>query len=132
MNESDLPENAKPTILLVDDNADILTVIKLSLELLGYRVFEFSNGHDALEQFETVRPSIAIIDQGLPDLLGLDVGRRIRKLEFGKTCPLILLTGTDCPTLRDDANDAGFCDFLVKPVRINTLSDCIDRQIQAG
>ena len=97
--------------------------------MLGYDVTESLNGRDAIEQFQATQPSLAIIDNGLPDIRGLDVGRRIRELEPESTCLLILLTGTDGKEIREQATDVGFTDFLVKPVRINALSDCIKRHL---
>ncbi len=97
--------------------------------MLGYAVAEFENGRDAIEQFPTIKPSLAIIDQGLPDIRGLEVGRRFREMDTENPCILILLTGTDGQALRDEATAAGFIDFLVKPVRIDALSECINRHL---
>lgn len=129
LNLNEHTESTKPQILLIDDNQDVLTVIKLSLEMLGYAVAEFENGRDAIEQFPTIKPSLAIIDQGLPDIRGLEVGRRFREMDTENPCILILLTGTDGQALRDEATAAGFIDFLVKPVRIDALSECINRHL---
>jgi len=120
----------KKKIFLIDDNEDVLTVIKISLEMLGYDVVEFAQGGDAVEQFLAVHPDLVIVDQGLPDIEGLEVGRQIRKLESDSRCGLILLTGSDGQSLRDLANEIGFDDFLVKPVSMQTLSECIDQQIK--
>ena len=120
----------KKKIFLIDDNEDVLTVIKISLEMLGYDVVEFAQGGDAVEQFLVVHPDLVIVDQGLPDIEGLEVGRQLRKLESDSRCGLILLTGSDGQSLRDLANDIGFDGFLVKPVSMQTLSECIDQQIK--
>ena len=120
----------KKKIFLIDDNEDVLTVIKISLEMLGYDVVEFAQGGDAVEQFLVAHPDLVIVDQGLPDIEGLEVGRQLRKLESDSHCGLILLTGSDGQSLRDLANDIGFDGFLVKPVSMQTLSECIDQQIK--
>jgi DNA-binding response OmpR family regulator len=120
----------KKIIFLIDDNEDVLAVIKISLEMLGYDVVEFTQGRGAVKKFLAVQPSLAIVDQGLPDIEGLEVGRQLRELETDSRCALILLTGSDGQLLRDRASDIGFDGFLVKPVSIQTLSECIDQQIK--
>jgi len=130
LNTNDSTASSSPVVLLIDDNEDILMVIKMSLELLGYEVATSSNGTEALESFAQLKPNIAIIDQGLPDIRGLEVGRQIKELCGEQKCALILLTGTDGPVLRTQATEAGFDDFLVKPVRVNILSNCIKRQLE--
>lgn len=127
--EDQLDDSQKKKIFLIDDNPDVLAVIKISLDMLGYDVTEFALGQDALDQFPTTQPDLLIIDQGLPDVQGLDVGRQIRSQESGRRCALILLTGSDGQSLRDRAKEIGFDDFLVKPVRIKTLAECIERHL---
>ena len=97
--------------------------------MLGYEVAEFLDGHDALKHFSDVGPDLAIVDQGLPDIQGIDLGRQIRDRESGDRCVLILLTGTDSQTLRVRGREAGFDDFLFKPVRIQTLQSCIESHL---
>ncbi len=130
MNTDDPFRNrVKKKIFLIDDNADVLTVIKISLEMLDYEVFEFARGGDAIEKFPVIQPDLVIVDQGLPDIDGIEVGRQIRELESGGRCPLVLLTGSDGQALRELARKFGFDDFLVKPVRINMLAQGIERQL---
>ena len=127
--EDQLDHSQKKKIFLIDDNADVLAVIKISLDMLGYDVTEFALGQDALDQFPTTQPDLLIVDQGLPDVEGLDIGRQIRSQESDSRCALILLTGSDGQSLRNLAKEIGFDDFLVKPVRINTLAECIERHL---
>lgn len=122
-------DGLKKKIFLIDDNEDVIAVIKISLEMLGYDVVEFGLGRDAVEHFSAIGPSLVIIDQGLPDIEGLEVGRQIRNMETENRCPLILLTGNDSQPLRDRAKEIGIDDFLVKPARIQALAECIDKQL---
>ena len=123
------PAPSKTKVLLVDDSEDVLVVIQLSLEMLGYDVVACTDGAQAIKQFRATNPSIAIIDLGLPDMSGIEVGRQIRTIQNGINCPLILLTGNDGSKIRDEAQKAGFSDFLVKPVRIGSLSQCIAKRM---
>ena len=119
-------EPKRKLILLADDNEDVLVVTKSSLELLGYRVVECSSGREAIKSFAAIQPDALIIDLGLSDISGIEVGQRLKAMNIAKNCRLILYTGTDEPSLRDAAAKAGFDDFLVKPVRMNVLAECIE------
>ena len=131
MNTDDPNSNdIKKKIFLIDDNEDVLAVIKLSLELIGYDVVEFALGQEAVEQYLVHKPDLVIVDQGLPDIVGLEVGRRLRQLQTDGRCALILLTGSDGQPLRDLADEVGFDGFLVKPVSLQTLSECIDQNLK--
>jgi CheY-like chemotaxis protein len=123
--------NKMRKILLVDDNMDVRAVITLGLEQLGFRVVACVDGRDAIERFKVEQPDVAIIDQGLPDIQGIEVGRKLRALAQGRPIVIALLTGSDGPALRQQASERGFDDFLVKPVRIQTLAEWIDRQLEA-
>lgn len=123
MNSEDSQQSKR--IFLIDDNEDVLTVLKLSLEMLGHEVSDFTHGEIAIKQYPLESPDVVIVDQGLPDVMGVDVGQQIRAMESGQDCFLVLLTGNDGQPLRERATAAGFDDFLVKPVRVNELAECV-------
>ena len=112
-------------VQVVDDNEDVLSAIKVSLEVLDFEVLVCKTGSDAIEQFEKFNPFLVIVDQGLPDIDGLEVGRGIRSSESAQP-RLILLTGSDTRKLREQATEIGFDQFLVKPVGIESLSTTIE------
>ena len=116
--------------MLVDDNLDVRTVITMSLEQLGFEVVACVDGREAIERFTVEKPSVIIIDQGLPDIQGTEVGRQIRQLAGDRPVSIAMLTGSDNPALRQQADEAGVNGFLVKPVRIMYLSNWIDQQIK--
>lgn len=116
----------KKKVLLVDDNLDVQTVVSIGLEHLGFDVIKCSTGQEALDQFAAEGADVAIIDQGLPDIKGVEVGQQIR-LVAAKPITIALLTGSDSPALRDEAKLAGFNGFLLKPLRIQTLAEWINQ-----
>lgn len=77
------------TILVVDDEVKIVSVVKSYLEKAGYAVLTASNGKDALELFEKHDPILIILDLMLPDMTGEDICRTIRKKS---RVPIIMLT----------------------------------------
>lgn len=80
-------------VLLVDDYPDALEVWKLLLESFGYDVALASNGVDALDRAAACTPDVVIIDLQLPDLSGVEVGRRLRAGPQTADATLIALTG---------------------------------------
>ena len=118
-------------ILLVDDNPDIQTVIRISMEHFGYSVTGVENGKSAIEAATANVPDIAIIDFGLPDIDGIAVGEQIRQAVGGEQVALILFTGTHDPELKKRSEQAGFDDYFVKPIRMQALRDRIE-SLKAG
>lgn len=115
-------DSQSKTILLVDDNPDIQTVISISLEHFGYSVVSAANGKEAIASFSECLPQIAIIDYGLPDTNGIAVGKQIRQQEEGsRQTIMILFSGSDDREIRQQADAAGFDSYIVKPIRINKL-----------
>ena len=82
----------RPTILLVDDNAQIRSFIKPTLEDNGFKCIEAVNGDEAIYEAEATNPDLIVLDieLGDPSMDGLDVCKRIR--ELGLTMPVIFLT----------------------------------------
>jgi CheY-like chemotaxis protein len=112
-------------VLLIDDDEAARESVATLLRRSGYNVTEAKTAAEALELFENVRPSVALLDIGLPDISGLDVARRVRE-KFGRgQVRLIALTGYGRQEDRDAALEAG-CDMhLVKPVDFTTLERVI-------
>ena len=122
----DVNDKQANTILLVDDNPDIQTVISLSLEHFGYEVICANNGEQAISLTASRKPQIAIIDYGLPDMDGIEVGKRILQLtENDGQVLLILFSGSHDPDIKERADAAGFQTYIVKPIRINSLIEQI-------
>lgn len=112
-------------VLLIDDNDDIREVFGTGLELLGCRTAGAATGQEAIEHFLAFQPDVVLVDQGLPDMLGIEVGQKIRAMEPRTDVVLALVTGTDGQGLRELASDSGFDGFFVKPVKIQTIFDWI-------
>ena len=109
------------TILVVDDNPDIQTVLAISLEQFGYAVRTASDAKSALVEFENCTPDLAIIDFGLPDIHGIDLGAKIRRLPNGLNTKLVLLSGDHDADLAQQSSEIGFEAYLIKPVPMQQL-----------
>jgi len=102
-------------LLLVDDNADALRAMAELCQLYGYVCTVASDGPEGLAAALAQRPEIAIIDIGLPGLDGFGVAEALRQ-RFGADIRLIAMSGYSAPETRVRAAQAGFNDFLVKPI----------------
>jgi PAS domain S-box-containing protein len=114
-------------ILIVEDNADTCEVLRIALELSGHRVRTANTGRQALDEALARPPGVALVDIGLPDIDGYEVGRAVRAQPEGGNVYLVALTGHSSPTDRDRALQAGFDAFLVKPVDPDMLLEVIAR-----
>jgi two-component system CheB/CheR fusion protein len=104
------------TLLLVEDQEDSRELLKAILEHAGYEVFAVGDGRSAVETAARLRPAVAIVDIGLPEMSGYEVARRIRASAGGDRMFLVALTGYGQQHDRENVIKAGFDQHLVKPV----------------
>lgn len=104
------------TLLYVEDNADVRSVMSEMLRLLGYEVIEAENGEDALAAVTEKQPDVVLLDIGLPDMSGYEVARQIRRMPSRRDVPIIALTGFGQSRDKDAAASVGFNAHLIKPV----------------
>jgi len=81
----------RATILLVDDDPEIIEVLGLTLEHLGHRVRGITNGREAIEAFKKGDYDLVITDLGMPDVSGWDIARAVKKIK--PDVPVLLITG---------------------------------------
>ena len=104
------------TVLIVEDNRDARTTMRMLLTLAhGHRVIEAATGAAGVQAALEAAPDVALIDLGLPDIDGCAVARRIRS-GAGSAIVLLALTGSGMDDDRERAFEAGFDQYLVKPV----------------
>ena len=108
-------------VLVVDDNHDAADSLGTLLEMLGADVHVVYNGPDAIEAIRTYRPSVVLLDIGMPGMDGYEVARRIRKLSEPQDVTLIALSGWGQDEDRQRSQRAGFDYHLVKPADASAL-----------
>jgi CheY-like chemotaxis protein len=109
-------------VLVVDDNIDAADSTAMLLSLDGYDTHSVHSAHAALETATSFKPDVVLLDIGLPEMDGYDVARRLRALSEGAPAAIIALTGYGQPSDRHRATQAGFDEFLVKPVEPGVLN----------
>ena len=110
------------TVLLVDDEEALRRILSAGLTARGYLVREASSGEDACRIVPTLQPDVIVLDIGLPDIDGVEVTRRLRRLIH---TPIIILSVHAMASDKIAALDAGADDYLTKPCELDTLLDRI-------
>jgi two-component system, OmpR family, KDP operon response regulator KdpE len=108
----------KPVVLVVDDEPQILRVMRASLPIRGYEVLTASSGKEALDQLSKQLPDLVILDLAMPEMSGLEVCRRVR--EFS-TVPIIILSAKGSESDKVAALDLGADDYVTKPFGMDEL-----------
>jgi two-component system KDP operon response regulator KdpE len=110
--------NAKPHILVIDDESQILRALRTILTAHSYRVTISNRGEDGMAIAASEQPDLIILDLGLPDLDGVEICRRLRTWT---QIPVIILSVRDQEKEKVQALDTGADDYLVKPFGIEEL-----------
>lgn len=108
-------------ILVVDDDPAINELIKVNLELCGYKVIQAFDGTKGFALCKQETPSLVVLDVMMPEVDGFTVAQRIRKNEETKNTPILMLTALS--QLNDKVNgfNIGVDDYLVKPFEMEEL-----------
>ena len=116
---ADMKRKSKLSILVVDDDKDIVQTLKGNLELDGYEVLTALDGRTGLHIARTIRPDLIILDLTLPDIDGIKTCQIIRR-EFD--FPIIMLTARDGVADKVLGLECGADDYIVKPFNFLELS----------
>ncbi|HVV49757.1 MAG TPA: chemotaxis protein CheB [Polyangia bacterium] len=108
-------------VAVVEDNADSRDLLCELLTANGFECHAAASGPAGLALLDEVRPAIAILDVGLPEMDGFELARRLRAAPEHADMFLIALTGYGRPADRAASREAGFDEHLVKPVRMDEL-----------
>jgi two-component system phosphate regulon response regulator PhoB len=114
-------EFAESTVLVVEDEAPLVTLLRYNLEKQGFRVDEAGDGGEALVKITETPPDLVLLDWMLPTLSGLELCRQIRRRPATRTLPVIMLTA------RAEDQDAvrgleiGADDYITKPFSTEAL-----------
>jgi CheY-like chemotaxis protein len=119
-------------VLVVDDNVDSAETLGMLLCATGHDVRTAHDGLAALEAALDYRPSVAVLDIGLPGLNGYELAKRIRQEPTLKHVVLVALTGYGQELDRETSLEAGFDHHLVKPARFAQLQQILASVVVSG
>jgi two-component system response regulator HydG len=117
-------KNDKPTILVVDDNQDLLETFAMILKRRGYHVQTAVNGASAVSKCKDQQFDVTLMDIVMPEMNGVDAFKKIKEMQ--PEAPIILMTAYSDEELIQSAKDEGVRQIIHKPIRIDQLMDLIN------
>jgi DNA-binding response OmpR family regulator len=116
------------SLLLIDDDPDIIKLYQKPLEAAGYQFNSASRASDAVEILKTKKFDLILLDLGLPDYNGMSVLQLLKKWQSHSSTPVIILTGNSEISTMVEARQHGIVDYITKPAAIPTLINKVNRQ----
>lgn len=121
-----------PTVLVIDDNHDNADIIRQYLEARGYPVSVAHSGEEGLSLFETLRPSIVLLDVMMPGRDGWEVCRLMKQHPaLGRGVRVIMVTALDQWDDKRQAIETGADDYVTKPIDLPKLVRTVERNAAA-
>ena len=116
-----MSSQAKPLVLVVEDEAALATMLRYNLEKQGFRVDEAGDGQEALTRIAETRPDLVLLDWMLPVMSGIEVCRQIRRRPGTRDLPVIMVTARteDGDSVR--GLNTGADDYITKPFNMDAL-----------
>jgi two-component system alkaline phosphatase synthesis response regulator PhoP len=108
-------------VLVIDDEENILNLIRIGLEDNGFEVVTRSNGLDALMYIEQEIPAIIIADIMMPRLTGLELVKALKNNDDTRKIPLIFISALDQAKTVQEGLDLGAVDYITKPFKISEI-----------
>lgn len=119
-----------PKVLVVDDNHDNAEIIKQYLEARGYPISVAYDGDEALNKFETVKPSLVLLDVMMPGRDGWEVCRIMKQHPtLGKRVRVIMVTALGEWEDKQEALQTGADDYVEKPFDLSKLAATVQRNV---
>ena len=128
-----MTHSALPAILVVDDNHDNADIIKEYLEARGYPITVAYDGDQALAAFESMRPTLVLLDVMMPGRDGWEVCRIMKQHPaLGRHVRVVMVTALGEWEDKRVALQTGADDYMTKPVDLPTLIKVVERNLAAG
>ena len=123
---------AMKSVLLVDDDNTVLLSTGVRLKAMGYVVYTAKDAVSAISAVRKNEPDVVVLDISLPAGDGFVVADRLQNLVGSATTPIIFITASENPALRERAMKLGAVGFLKKPFDATSLADAIEMALSPG
>jgi two-component system phosphate regulon response regulator PhoB len=114
-------EATKPYILIVEDEAPLVTLLRYNLEKQGFRVEDTGDGGEAMARITEAPPDLVLLDWMLPTMSGIELCRQLRRRPATRTLPVIMLTARAEEQDAVRGLDTGADDYITKPFSTESL-----------
>lgn len=121
---------AGATILVLDDDPSILSIVQFLLESEGVRIMTCDHPRDLHEQLAATAPSLLVMDVRMGDVSGIELSRELRTLPAYRDLPIVLISADTEERTKEQARRAGVDDFIAKPIAAADLRACIARHLE--
>ncbi len=111
----------KPTVLIVEDEEALSTLLQYNLDKEGYRILSASDGEEAAMMVRETTPDLVLLDWMLPGLSGIELCRRLRGRPETRNLPIIMITARGEESDRIRGLDTGADDYVTKPFSMTEL-----------
>ena len=118
---------AKPKVLIVDDDWDLVFTLMLRLKAAGFSVEIAQDGEVGLDRALTFQPDVVLLDLLMPRLDGWEVCRRLRKNPLTRNLPVVAMTGLRRPGSDECLHGVGINKILLKPFDPDRLMEVIEK-----
>jgi CheY-like chemotaxis protein len=119
-------------ILVIEDNAQNMYLIRFLLESHGYTVIEAENGITGIQKAKEEQPEIILLDIQLPEMDGYEIARILRSSPETDTIPIIAVTSYAMAGDKERILAAGATDYIEKPINPATFVDQIKVHLKTG
>jgi DNA-binding response OmpR family regulator len=117
-----------PRVLVVDDDPQVVRLLRVNLELEGYDVVSAADGTQALEAVASQRPDLVVCDVMMPGMDGTEVVRRLRR--ENETLPVVMLSAKAMRSDMERGLEAGADEYVTKPFDPTELIEVVDRLLR--
>jgi DNA-binding response OmpR family regulator len=121
---------AGATILVLDDDPSILTIVQFLLESEGVRIMTCDHPNELHGQLAATAPSLLVMDVRMGDVSGIELARELRTLPAYRDLPIVLISADTEERTQEQARRAGVDDFIAKPIAATELRACIARHLE--
>ncbi len=114
------------SIVVADDDPDILSIVAMSLETQGYDVYKATNGREAVDLVRDHHPNLIILDMMMPVMSGYEAIAELKADDSTRGIPIIGLSAKAMATDMERATDVGIDGYITKPFRIAQVLSVIE------
>jgi len=114
-------------ILLVDDEPNLIDMVKMGLEAHDYDVVTAASGAEGLEKVKSENPDLILLDITMPDIDGYTFVREIKEIENAQSIPIIMQTAKT--GMKDLFKIEGISDYIVKPYKAENILEMVKKYI---
>jgi DNA-binding NtrC family response regulator len=122
--------NTLGKVLVIDDEANVRTLLDMLLRSQGYDVILADNGWTGLQRYYQEHPDAIFLDLNMPKLDGIAVLKQIRNVDL--TLPVIIVTGDTAPEREREVRALGASEFIVKGSSLHSVGDTLKRLLKAS